>query len=209
LEADLQHLIEGHKRFLAEAFPAKRSQFHLLAEGQRPECLFVTCADSRVVPDLILQTQPGEMFICRNAGNVIPRAGEPAGGVSATIEYGVQVLGVRHLIVCGHSDCGVIRALMAPHALDGLPSVRDWLQHVEPAWEYVDEVERHGGELTRHTALAHANVLAQLDNLRTHGFIQQAVAEGSLVLYGWYYDILSGRIEQYDEKLRRFMPLVG
>ena len=205
----MERLIEGHKQFLAEAFPGRRNQFHLLAEGQRPECLFVTCADSRVVPDLILQTQPGEMFICRNAGNVIPRAGEPAGGVSATIEYGVQVLGVRHLIVCGHSDCGVIRALMAPNTLDKLPSVRDWLQHVEPAWEYVDEVERHGGELTRHTALAHANVLAQLDNLRTHGFIQQAVAEGSLVLYGWYYDILSGRIEQYDEKLRRFMPLVG
>ncbi len=205
----MQHLIEGHKRFLAETFPAKRSQFHLLAEGQRPECLFVTCADSRVVPDLILQTQPGEMFICRNAGNVIPRAGEPAGGVSATIEYGVQVLGVRHLIVCGHSDCGVISALMAPHALDGLPSVRDWLQHVQPAWEYVDEVERHGGELTRHTALAHANVLAQLDNLRTHAFIQQAMAEGRLALHGWYYDILSGRIEQYDEPQRRFVALVG
>ena len=204
----MQHLIEGHKRFLAETFPGKRGQFHLLAEGQRPECLFVTCADSRVVPDLILQTQPGEMFICRNAGNVIPRAGEPAGGVSATIEYGVQVLGVRHLIVCGHSDCGVIRALMAPNALDGLPSVRDWLQHVEPAWDYVDEVERHGGELTRHTALAHANVLAQLDNLRTHAFIQQAMAEGRLALHGWYYDILSGRIEQYDEKLRRFVALV-
>lgn len=205
----MQHLIEGHKRFLAETFPAKRSQFHLLAEGQRPECLFVTCADSRVVPDLILQTQPGEMFICRNAGNVIPRAGEPAGGVSATIEYGVQVLGVRHLIVCGHSDCGVISALMAPNALDGLPSVRDWLQHVQPAWEYVDEVERHGGELTRHTALAHANVLAQLDNLRTHAFIQQALAEGRLTLHGWYYDILSGRIEQYDEPQRRFVALVG
>jgi carbonic anhydrase len=204
----MQHLIEGHKRFLAETFPGKRGQFHLLAEGQRPECLFVTCADSRVVPDLILQTQPGEMFICRNAGNVIPRAGEPAGGVSATIEYGVQVLGVRHLIVCGHSDCGVIRALIAPNALDGLPSVRDWLQHVEPAWDYVDEVERHGGELTRHTALAHANVLAQLDNLRTHAFIQQAMAEGRLALHGWYYDILSGRIEQYDEKLRRFVALV-
>ncbi len=118
----MQHLIEGHKRFLAETFPAKRSQFHLLAEGQRPECLFVTCADSRVVPDLILQTQPGEMFICRNAGNVIPRAGEPAGGVSATIEYGVQVLGVRHLIVCGHSDCGVISALMAPMRSTACPA---------------------------------------------------------------------------------------
>jgi len=204
----MQHLIEGHKRFLAETFPAKRSQFHLLAEGQRPECLFVTCADSRVVPDLILQTQPGEMFICRNAGNVIPRAGEPAGGVSATIEYGVQVLRVRHLVVCGHSDCGVISALMAPNALDGLPSVRDWLQHVEPAWDYVDEVERHGGELTRHTALAHANVLAQLDNLRTHVFVQQALTEGRLALHGWYYDILSGRIERYDEQQRRFVALV-
>jgi carbonic anhydrase len=115
----------------------------------------------------------GRLFICRNAGNVIPRAGEPAGGVTATIEYGVQVLRVRHLIVCGHSDCGVIRALMSPDKLEGLPSVRDWLQHVEPAWEYVDEVERRGGELTRQTALAHANVLAQLASLRTHGFVQR------------------------------------
>jgi carbonic anhydrase len=203
----LDRLIAGHKRFLSEVFPARRSQFHLLAEGQWPETLFVTCADSRVVPDLILQTQPGEMFICRNAGNVIPRAGEPAGGVSATIEYGVQALGVRHLIVCGHSDCGVIRALMAPHALDGLPSVRDWLRHVEPAWEHVEAVERHASELTRQTALAHANVLAQLDSLRTHGFVRRAVVEGRLALHGWYYDILSGQIEQYDEQKKRFQPL--
>jgi len=203
----MDRLIEGHKRFLAEAFPARRGQFHLLAEGQKPETLFVTCADSRIVPDLILQTQPGDLFLCRNAGNVIPRAGEPAGGVSATIEYAVQVLRVRHLIVCGHSDCGVIRALMDPHALDGLPSVRDWLQHVEPAWQHVDEVERNAGELTRHTALTHANVLAQLENLRTHTYIQQAEAEGRLLVRGWYYDILSGQIEQYDEARRKFLPL--
>jgi carbonic anhydrase len=208
LEADVERLIEGYKRFLAETFPGKRDQFHLLADGQQPDCLFLTCADSRIVPDLILQTQPGDLFICRNAGNVIPRAGEPAGGVSATIEYAVQVLRVRHIIVCGHSDCGIIRALMTPDALDGLPSVRDWLQHVEPAWKYVDELERHGGELTRHTALARANVLAQLDNLRTHAFVQQAMAEGRLALVGWYYDILTGRIEQYVEKQRRFMGLV-
>jgi carbonic anhydrase len=208
LEADVERLIEGYKRFLAETFPGKRDQFHLLADGQQPDCLFLTCADSRIVPDLILQTQPGDLFICRNAGNVIPRAGEPAGGVSATIEYAVQMLRVRLIIVCGHSDCGIIRALMTPDALDGLPSVRDWLQHVEPAWEYVDELERHGGELTRHTALARANVLAQLDNLRTHAFVQQAMAEGRLALVGWYYDILTGRIEQYVEKQRRFMGLV-
>jgi carbonic anhydrase len=203
----MEQLIEGHRRFLAEAFPARRDQFHLLAEGQAPETLFVTCADSRIVPDLILQTQPGDLFICRNAGNVIPRAGEPAGGVSATIEYAVEVLRVRHLIVCGHSDCGVIRALMAPQALEGLTSVRDWLQHVEPAWEYVDEVERNAGELTRHTALTHANVLVQLDNLKTHAYILRAIEEKRLQIHGWYYDILSGRIECFDEGLGKFIPL--
>jgi carbonic anhydrase len=205
----MERLIEGHRRFLAEAFPARRDQFHLLAEGQAPETLFITCADSRIVPDLILQTQPGDLFICRNAGNVIPRAGEPAGGVSATIEYAVEVLRVRHLIVCGHSDCGVIRALMAPQALEGLASVRDWLQHVEPAWKYVDEVERNAGELTRHTALTHANVLVQLDNLKTHAYITRALAEGRLQVHGWYYDILSGRIENFDEGLGKFVALGG
>jgi carbonic anhydrase len=205
----MQRLIDGHKQFLDKAFPARRDQFHLLSEGQAPETLFVTCADSRIVPDLILQTQPGDLFICRNAGNVIPRAGEPAGGVSATVEYAVEVLRVRHLIVCGHSDCGVIRALMAPEGLAGLDSVKDWLQHVEPAWQHVDEVERNGGELTRHTALTHANVLVQLDNLKTHEYIRRAVAEGRLQIHGWYYDILSGQIEQYDEAAGRFLPLVG
>lgn len=204
----MERLIEGHRRFLTEAFPAWRNKFHLLADGQQPETLFITCADSRIVPDLILQTQPGDLFICRNAGNVIPRAGEPAGGVSATIEYAVEVLRVRHLIVCGHSDCGVIRALMDPERLAGLDSVKDWLKHVEPAWQYVDEVERNGGELSRHTALTHANVLVQLDNLKTHAYIQRAVTEGRLQVHGWYYDILSGRIEQFDEGLKKFLPLV-
>ena len=205
----MEKLLEGHKRFLREAFPARKGQFHLLAEGQAPRHLFVTCADSRIVPDLILQTQPGDLFICRNAGNVIPRAGEPAGGVSATIEYAVEVLGVKHVIVCGHADCGVIRALMNPQRLTGLETVQGWLQHVESAWEYVDEVERHGGELERHTALTHANVLAQLDNLRTQPYIQRATAEGRTQLHGWYYDILSGGVEEYNEAQRRFLPLVG
>lgn len=203
----MKQLIEGHRRFLSEAFPARRDQFHLLAERQAPETLFVTCADSRIVPDLILQTQPGDLFICRNAGNVIPRAGEPAGGVSATIEYAVQVLRVRHLIVCGHSDCGVIRALMDPGSLAGLDSVKDWLQHVEPAWEYLDGVESHDGELTRHKALTQANVLVQMGNLNSHGYIQKALAEGRLRVHGWYYDILSGQIERYDDQAGKFVPL--
>ena len=204
----MKSLIEGHKQFLSTVFPARRSQFHLLAEGQQPEYLFITCADSRIVPDLILQTQPGDLFICRNIGNVIPRAGEPAGGVSGTIEYAVQVLRVRHLIVCGHSDCGVIRALMNPDSLSGLESVRGWLKHVEPAWGHLEEVERNAGELTRHTALTHANILVQLENLRSHTYIEKAIAEGRLQVHGWFYDILSGRIEAYDEIERKFVPLI-
>lgn len=203
----MEKLIAGHRHFLREVFPHQQDRFHLLAEGQNPDTLFLTCADSRIVPDLILQTQPGDLFLCRNAGNVIPRAGEPAGGVSATVEYAVEVLRIRHLIVCGHSDCGVIRALMNPLSLEGLNTVQDWLQHVEPAWQYVDEVERHASELTRHTALAHANVLAQLDNLRSHHYIRAALRDRRLQIHGWYYDILSGQIEQYEEEQRRFVPL--
>jgi carbonic anhydrase len=155
--------------------------------------LFVTCADSRVVPDLILQTQPGDLFICRNAGNVIPRAGEPAGGVSATIEYAVQVLRVRHLIVCGHSDCGVIRALMASGALEGAEQRARLAAACGAGLEVCGRGGAQCGELTRHTALTHANVLVQLDNLRTHAYIQRAIAEGRLQVHGWYYDIMSGR----------------
>ena len=203
----MQKLISGHQFFHSHVFPERCDQFHLLAEGQEPEVLFLTCADSRIVPDLILQTQPGDLFLCRNAGNVIPRSGEPAGGVSATVEYAVQVLRIRHLIICGHSDCGVIRALMHPESLEGLDTVKDWLQHVEPAWQYVDEVERHANELTRQTALAHANVLVQIDNLHSHSYIQQALRENRLEIHGWYYDILSGRIERYEAASKRFVPL--
>ena len=206
-ETRMEKLVAGHKKFLKDAFPLRQGQFYLLAEWQRPEVLFVTCADSRVVPDLILQTQPGDLFICRNAGNVIPRAGEPAGGVSATIQYAVEVLRVKDLVVCGHSDCGTIRALMHPETLAGLDSVKDWLQHVEPAWKRVTDLERTADEHIRHAALTRANVLIQLDNLKTHEYIRRGLAEGRLTAHGWYYDILSGRIEQYDEELGKFVPL--
>lgn len=204
----MQKLIEGHRHFLAEKFPARRDEFHLLAEGQSPEVLFLTCADSRIVPDLILQTAPGDLFLCRNAGNVIPRGDEFAGGVGATLEYAVEVLKVRHVIVCGHSDCGVIRALMQQKPLEGLPRTNEWLEHVKPAWDYLDEVERHSEDLTLHTALTHANVLVQLGNLRSNAFIERAIAEGRLQTHGWYYDILSGCIESYDDVQKKFVPLV-
>ena len=106
----MKQLIEGYKRFLVEVFPDKKSHFHLLSERQAPEVLFITCSDSRVVPDLILGTEPGDLFITRNAGNVVPVTSSDVDGVTATIEYAVEVLKVKHAILCGHSDCGALKA---------------------------------------------------------------------------------------------------
>src|ERR1700693_5383979 len=105
MDESMHKLIEGHQRFHKHVFPGKREQFHLLAESQSPEWLFITCSDSRIVPDLILQTGPGDLFITRNAGNVVPITGNEIDGTTATIEYAVEVLKVKHAIVCGHSDC--------------------------------------------------------------------------------------------------------
>ncbi len=129
----MKRLIEGHKHFLAEVFPGKRQQFHLLAEMQAPEWLFITCSDSRVLPDLFLGTGPGDLFITRNAGNIVPITGYDVDGVTATIEYAVEVLKVRHAILCGHSDCGALKASLNPAALEHLPKAQRWLSHTQAA----------------------------------------------------------------------------
>ena len=207
----MQKLLDGHKRFLAEVFPAKKSHFHLLAESQAPAWLFLTCADSRVVPDLILGTEPGDLFIARSIGNVAPRPaadGESADGITATIEYSVEVLRVRHAIVCGHSDCGAMKAALDRTRLANLPSARRWLDHVEAAFAHKQPLNPADGESAELAALIRGNVVAQLENLRAQPPVARALAEGRLTVHGWYYDILTGRIEEYDEAQQRFAPLV-
>ncbi len=203
----MQKLIEGHKRFLAEVFPAKKSHFHLLAESQTPAWLFITCADSRVVPDLILGTEPGDLFIARSIGNVVPITGLDVDGVTATIEYSVDVLKVRHAIVCGHSDCGAMKAALDRTKLVNLPKARRWLDHVEGAFAHRQPLNPADGEHAELASLIRGNVVAQLMNLREQPPVARAVAEGRLTVHGWYYDILTGRIEEYDEQLKRFTQL--
>src|SRR5664279_1113376 len=142
----MEKLIEGYKCFLAVVFPGRQSQFHLLAETQAPETLFITCSDSRVVPDLILQTQPGDLFITRNAGNVVPMGGTDVDGVTATIEYAVEVLKVKHAILCGHSDGGALKAALDRKGLEGLPKARRWLSHVEGAFSQRQPLNPAEGE---------------------------------------------------------------
>jgi carbonic anhydrase len=203
----MQRLIEGHKKFLTEVFPVRKSHFHLLAEGQAPEWLFITCADSRVIPDLILGTEPGDLFISRSIGNVVPITSHDVDGVTATIEYAVEVLRVKHAIVCGHSDCGALKAALDRKSLENLPKARRWLDHVQAAFAYRQPLNLADGESAELASLIRGNVVAQLKNLQAQVPVRRAVEEGRLSVHGWYYDILTGRIEEYDEEQKRFVAL--
>lgn len=205
----MERLIEGYKHFLAEVFPGKRDQFHLLAESQAPEWLFITCSDSRIVPDLVLGTGPGDLFITRNAGNVVPVSGNDVDGVTATIEYAVEVLKVKHAILCGHSDCGAMKAAVNRRDLEKLPKAQRWLSHVEGAFTHRQPLNPADGEHAELAALIRGNVVAQQLNLRAQPSVTRAIREGRLTVHAWYYDILSGQIERYDEQERRFLPLLA
>ena len=205
----MQKLIDGYRTFRSDIFPGKKDEFHRLADSQNPQFLFITCSDSRVVPNLIFQCGPGEMFLVRNAGNVVPPAGEMAGGVSATIEYAVKVLRVRHIVICGHSDCGAVKAGMDREKLKTLPLVDAWLGFVEKAeWIAGDfqpaSGDAHDQELRRRVC---ANIIGQLTNLRTHTAVTEAMLNKTLDVHGWYYDIFSGAVEAYVPAERRFKPL--
>ena len=203
----MQRVIEGHKKFLAEVFPRRRDQYHLLAESQAPQWLVITGSDSRIVPDLILGTGPGDLFISRSIGNVVPVSMNDVDGVTATIEYAVDVLKVPYVILCGHSDCGAIKAAINRTGLDKLPKANRWLQHVEAAFSHRQPLNEADGEHAELCSVIRGNVVAQLQNLKAQPAVARAMNEGRLKVFGWYYDILSGRIEQFNEDARRFSTL--
>ncbi|HYK37101.1 carbonic anhydrase [Alloacidobacterium sp.] len=203
----MKNLLKGYLQFRKDAFPQWKDHFKLLADRQAPDVLFITCADSRIVPSLILQAKPGDLFIARNVGNVVPPFGEMAGGNSATVEYAVEVLKVRHVIICGHSDCGAVKAVLQKKDVSRLPVTHQWLSYVEAAWQYRDPSDPMGDEQAQHTALIHANIVAQLHNLKTHPEVAAGLAKSTLQVHGWYYDIMTGAIEAYDQQTRKFAPL--
>src|SRR3954469_21476183 len=173
----INRILRGVSRFQREVYPEHRELFEQLALGQRPRALFVTCADSRIDPCLLTQTKPGDLFICRVIGNVVPPFPDAVGGVSATIEYAVGVLGVPDVIVCGHTDCGVMKGVLNPEAVAALPSVSAWLNYAQPA-----RAAAPGDDLLK---LAEANVVQQLENLKTHPSIAARLDRDDLCLHGW------------------------
>jgi len=194
----VEKFLEGVSRFQKQVYPKHQALFETLAMGQRPEALFITCADSRIDPCLLTQTKPGELFICRVIGNVVPPHPDAIGGVSATIEYAVGVLRVPEVIVCGHTDCGVMRGALNPEALEAYPNVTAWLRYArveqrepEPSAEFL-------------LALTEDNVVAQLGNLRSHPTVAARLEQGDLALHGWVYHIGPGTVTAYNEASRRF-----
>ncbi len=184
----------GISRFQKHVYPKHQDLFEELAQGQRPEALFITCADSRIDPCLLTQTKPGELFICRVIGNIVPPYPDAIGGVSATIEYAVGVLRVPEVIVCGHTDCGVMRGALNPEALEAYPNVRAWLRYTE--------VEQRETQPTPEflVSLAENNVIVQLKNLRTHPTVAARLEEGDFRLHGWVYHIGPGLVMAYEEQ---------
>lgn len=195
----MKHIIDGINKFQKDVYPTKKETFEELAKGQSPEVLFITCADSRIDPGLMTQADPGELFVCRNAGNVVPPHSAGAEGMKASIEFAIQALGVQHVVVCGHSDCGAMKGAMNPEGLNSLPHVKSWLGHCSAAAEVVKH--KHGGCDLDHTHLDEVtkeNVKLQLQHLKTHPAVASKLATGSIELHGWVLNIGTGEIECLD-----------
>ncbi len=202
----MSDLIAGVRQFQHDVFPEHRELFEQLAAGQSPETMFITCSDSRVDPFLLTQSRPGELFVVRNAGNIVPRFEAGAGADAAAIEYAVNALHVSAIIICGHSGCGAMTALVDPSHLTNLPTVAQWLRHASR----VRKSLQNAHALDAADALQRAieiNVVVQLAHLRTHPSVAAAEEAGRLKLAGWIYDIPTGQVTEYDDIEQEYRAL--
>lgn len=202
----MQKIIEGFVKFQKEVYPGRTDLFKKLAGQQNPKALFVTCSDSRVVPELLTQQEPGDLFVIRNAGNIVPPYGPEPGGVSATVEYAVSVLKITDIVICGHSNCGAMAAISSCQCLDHLPAVSHWLRYSDAAKVIVSSRE-YADQQEKADALVRENVVAQLANIRTHPAVALAISQGRLNLHGWVYNIENGAIEALDGNTMQFVAL--
>lgn len=205
----MQKLIQGIHDFQANMLSSQKELFERLSHGQSPDAMFITCSDSRIDPSLITQSQPGDLFTLRNAGNIIPPFGAANGGEGATIEYAVLALGVKDIIVCGHSLCGAMAGLLEPGSLTGFSQVQTWLAHAEATRRIVSENYSHLEGQALWTVAVEENVLVQLENLKTHPAVAAALHAGKLNLHGWVYKIQTGETFAYDPDSGQFLPIGG
>ena len=205
----LAKLTNGIHKFQSDVLPGRRPQFQALGNQQHPIAMFLTCADSRIVPNLLMQTEPGEIFIERTVGNIVPRYTDHVGGVTAGVEFAVLALHVPLIIVCGHTDCGVMKALLHPENASGMPALQSWMRHALAAREHLLRDNPGGSNQEKLRLLTEYNVRLQLENLKTHPAVESRLAAGDLALEGWVYDIAWGTIFTADSETGVFKPLAA
>lgn len=205
----MHRLLPGIREFHRNIFPQRRAHFEQLAAGQQPSTLFITCSDSRIMPELLTQTEPGELFVLRNAGNLVPPYSAERSGEAATIEYAIKVLGVSEIVVCGHSHCGAITGVLQPELIEGLSDIEKWLVHAERI--------RHGILEQRFptdpdddalTSAIKSNVIVQLEHLRTYPGVAKGEQRGELALSGCFYRFESGQVFLFDQQSQHFANLL-
>jgi carbonic anhydrase len=203
----MRDLVHGVHRFQKSIFSERRALFERLADGQTPHSLFITCADSRIDPTLLTQADPGDLFILRNAGNLVPAYAKELGAEAAAIEYALAVLDVEHIIVCGHSHCGAMTALVDPKSAEGLPAVAQWLENAEATRRVMHENYPDLAQGDAVNVAIQENVLIQLENLRTHPMVAARLASNRLWLHGWVYKIETGEVFGFEEDEGQFLPI--
>jgi carbonic anhydrase len=190
----LAKIVDGVKKFQSEVYPAQRDIFQHLKDRQHPIAMFFTCADSRILPNVIMQTGPGEVFTERTPGNIVPRYSDHVGGVTASVEFALLALRVPLIIICGHTNCGVMKALLEPQVASGMPAMQNWMRHALAARERLLRESATASRQDPLRLLTEYNVLAQMDNLKTHPSVEARLASGELAIEGWVYDIAEGAV---------------
>jgi carbonic anhydrase len=197
----------GVVKFQKDIYPQKKELFERLSKGQSPEALFIACSDSRVETSMITQTEPGELFVCRNAGNIVPPHTTYTGGMTASIEFAMQVLNVPHIVICGHTHCGAMQGAMKPESVKNLPHVKEWLSYASAAVDITNEIAAKGTDAEKIQTLTEQNVILQMQHLRTHPSVALRLAKKELVIHGWVYDIKTGEVAAYDDVADKFIPV--
>jgi carbonic anhydrase len=205
----LEELKAGIRKFRTEIYPENEATYlKAVSEPQSPHALFITCADSRIDPELITQSRPGDLFVTRNVGNLVPAYGEMMGGVSAVIEYAESVLKAEHIVVRGHSDCGAMKGLLNPESLEKVTTVKSWLKNAHAALSVTNSLaEQDEKPIDLMRRLTEENVLLQIQHLRTHPSVAGAMAREALTISGWVYDIGMGEVRISEDGGRVFRPV--
>ncbi|NEQ32133.1 MAG: carbonic anhydrase [Leptolyngbya sp. SIO4C5] len=203
----MKKLISGLRQFQSTYVPSHQAMLQELAQGQHPRVLFIACSDSRVDPALITQAEIGEIFVIRNAGNIVPPYESTNGGEGATIEYAIHALDIKQIIVCGHTNCGAMKGLLQLGKLEEeMPLVYNWLKHTEATRRLVNENYSHLEKAERLDMLVGENVLTQIDNLRTYPVIRSKLHRGDLSIHAWIYNIENGEVLAYDAEEHAYVP---